>query len=167
MAKRIFFNTDIYKSDKDFVVGGFISENESVEWKDILAGVRMRLTFAVNQYIRKEMKALSKDDKTYEQVRKEAIDSLCRTINTYLEVKIDGEEAVDVMEQLYESKPVQDWLFGVKLNYDDFKSKNKIIIGVPVSFNSYNLDGERARKETMEFTIEEILESLITNYNVD
>jgi ssDNA-binding Zn-finger/Zn-ribbon topoisomerase 1 len=174
MKSNIFFNTDILKSNGDYILGGFNANDLNyidVDGDSSLLSMpklklifKRRLTTAINEF-KKEIRAnvISRSNEAVEKYYIEEVveNELSNLLETYLDVTTVDFDTEDLVHLIQNDGSYETWVERVRTRMEanrkriDFSNENINKVGT-----SSGIDIEEAEDNTYNATLEQMLEQL-------
>lgn len=167
MKFKTFNNPRIFADENDFTVGGFITDQNQLDWGRLKVMMEHRIYQAVTQWIENEMAQPSENPNIKEETkRRNVIIGLALYLETMIDLKIQEYTIDAIVEQILSSDRYVNWREKIRIRYTEYTRENKqSLMGIPT--NVLEQDEEAilfAENETENINLDNILEILAGIY---
>jgi hypothetical protein len=160
---KVFINDEIFTSDGDYVIGGFVTDKlAGFNFADFRSNLSDRILRLIDEYI--ERATLYNAELGLEDPASKATEDLALVIKDNFGVEVPYTDSVTVLDTILDTDKMQSWLLGIKENIKDYEltaySKYR---GIPNMANEMNLSSTEymnAKYFTEESTLESFVEQV-------
>ena len=162
---NIFFNTEIFDSYQDFVLGGFFTDKKDrIDYNTIYAGVEDKINYLIKDYYLRAKSANMSKDLEYEE--RDAMVDIGLMLMDNLNYRIEGFDAKTIAESIMSCDQMFTWLnLNVKSKLKSYKHGTlPTTVGiVNKSFGDYKSEMQlyvEAKEAVEGCTLENFIEQL-------
>jgi hypothetical protein len=162
---KVFVNDDIFPSDGDYVIGGFVATKaDGYNLSDFQTQFSDRVSRLIDEYLERAM--VYNQELGYEDPYEQAKFDLALVISDNLGLKAPFTDKETLAKTIIDSEQAQTWLLGIKSNIDDYEASfNSKYIGI--YNNALEMDTTSTKYMNAKYFSEEsTLESLIEQLSI-
>lgn len=166
--KQLFFNTDVYMTEKDFIMGGFHTDKTNISWNALQGEFKWRLRKAIEEWVEIESQRIDDREITQKVAYRNAIKNLSLEIYNYMGLKIATYDIDSLIEQVMNSDRYSNWEGKIKARYIDAIDHNKSVDGLVTEHyhKGEGVDKEEADELTNDVNFSNMLEVLNGIFNM-
>jgi hypothetical protein len=156
----IFFNTDIFTNEGDFVIGGFrMNGKTEIKYADVYFALFDRIQNLIDEYIERYISSTAKFDEDSAK-KNNALKEIKQLIKDYLSIDITSSGYDEMPKVIIETPQIVRWLSDVKdrLNYE--LTKIQAGAGVKNGTGSVQMNYSIAEEFTKNTTLEDFLQQI-------
>ena len=167
MKFKTFNNPNIFADENDYTVGGFITDQNNLDWGKLKVLMEHRIHQALNNWVENEMAQPSDNPNIKEDVKRgNVIIGLALYLETMIGLKIEDYTLDEIAEQIISSDRYVNWQEKIRIRYTEYTRENKAsLMGIPTQvFEQDEADILYAKNETENVNLDRILEILAGVY---
>ena len=161
---KVFVNDDIFPSDGDYVIGGFIATKaDGYNLSDFKTQFSDRVSRLIDEYLDRAM--IYNQELGYEDPYEQAKFDLALVISDNLGIKAPFTDKETLAKTISDSEQAQTWALSIKSNIDDYEAPfNTKYLGV---YNkALEMDTTSPKYENAKYFTDTTLESLIEQLSI-
>lgn len=163
MEAKVFVNDDIFQSDGDYVIGGFVTDKvDGFTVSDFKAQLALRVAKLIDEYL--ERASLYNIELGIENPSEEAKNDLALVLQDNLDIAVPYTDKETIINSILNDDRVRTWTDGIALNIQSLKeynvSKYRGVYNQSVDMNLSSNEYMMAKYFTEETTLEQLVEQI-------
>lgn len=159
---QVFVNDEIFQSDGDYVIGGFVTDKvEGFDFDDFKNHLEERISKLIDDYL--ERATLYNAELGIDNPKKEAEKDLALVIHDNLKVSPTYTDKQTIIDTILNTDEIQQWIVGIKYNIMQFAKEETLVSKYRGIYNQA-VEMDKSSQEYMMakyFTEETTLESFV------